>query len=374
MKRIKVLWIMTNGIRRNGICVSQLDYFKLIDKTRFQIDTVAVHNNTQDMIDEYKKAGCRVFELADRRKNLFKYLKDLKQLLKREKYDIIHVHGSSALMTLELSMAKKCGVPVRIAHSRNTTCDKKTFDKILRPLFYNNVTLALACGEDAGKWLFNKKNYIVFHNGKDLKKYEYNEETRKRIREEYNLNSKLVFGHVGLFTSQKNHEFLIDVFASIHKHIPNSILLLIGEGALMEHIKEKTVSYGLEKDVLFLGRKSNVEELIQGIDIMLFPSLYEGLPNVVIEWQAAGLPCVISDKITKECSVCNLVKYVPINEGTLPWIEAIDEIDIKAKNRVEDSKIACKSLQDNSFDLGANAKKLEDIYSNAYTRWSGEHE
>lgn len=362
MKKIKVLWIITNGIRRNGICVSQLDYYKLIDKEKFIIDIVAVHNNTKDMIDEYFNAGCRVYELTDRRKNLFKYLKELKELIKKEKYDIVHVHGSSTLMALELRIAKKCGVPVRIAHSRNTTCDKKILDKIFRLSFERNYNVALACGEEAGKWLFKKDKFIVFHNGKNLEKYKFNEKTREKIREQYNFGSKLVFGHVGLFTQQKNHVFLIDAFESYHKSNKNSILVLIGEGSLMEEIKQKVNDKNLNDSVLFLGRKSNVEEIIQGLDIMLFPSLYEGLPNVVIEWQASGLPCIISDKITKECSVGDLVKFLPINCDVKLWEKEINNTLSKCQDRKKQSEIACEQLKNNSFDINNNVKILEKLY------------
>ena len=135
MKKIKILLIITGGIRRNGICVSQLDYYNNIDKNSFQIDIVAVHNNTEEMIEKYIQAGCNVYTLPDRRKNLIKYLKELKKLIKREHYDIVHVHGSSTLMYLELNLAKKCGVPVRIAHSRNTTCDRPYLEGLLRRKF-----------------------------------------------------------------------------------------------------------------------------------------------------------------------------------------------------------------------------------------------
>ena len=363
MKKIKILWIITNGIKRNGICVSQLDYFKLINKDKFFIDVVAVHNNTADMINEYKNANCRVFELTDRRKDLFKYIKELKQLMINEKYDIVHIHGSSALMALELIIAKKCGIPVRIEHSRNKTCDKKNIDKLLRPLFYKNYNIELACGEEAGKWLFGNRKFTVIHNGKNLNKYKYNDEIRKKIRKEYNFDSKLVLGHIGLFTEQKNHEFLIDIFNDYYKQNKNAILVLIGEGNLMPKIKEKVDSYGISDAVIFLGRKSNVEEIIQGIDIMLFPSFYEGLPNVVIEWQAAGLPSIISNKITKECAVSELVKFASIENGTKEWIQLIETTKQELKNRKNDSELACINLAKANFDINDNTKIIEELYS-----------
>ena len=365
MSKIKVLWIITGGLRRNGICVSQLEYAKRLNKDKFSLDVLAVHNNSEDMIDEYKKAGCNVITLYDRRKNLFKYMSELKTLIKKEKYDVIHTFGSSALMGIELGIAKKCGVKVRIAHSRNTTCDRKVLEKILRPNFNRSYNYALACGNDAGDWLFDDKKYVVLHNGKDLKKYSFNEKNRKIIREKYHIEDKIAFGHVGNFNNQKNHTFLIDIFYEISKKYDNAVFFLMGTGDKMDEIKEKVSQLKLNDKVFFLGSVNNVEEIIQGMDIMLFPSLFEGLPNVVIEWQAAGLPCILSDKITEECAVCDLVKFVSIEQGVDKWIDVLNTINVyNDAERKEMSSYACKMLIKNSFEIEENVSKLEKIYMN----------
>ena len=326
---IKVLMVITGGLRRNGICVSQLDYAKKISKTDFQVDFAAVHNDSKEMIEKYKECGCIVYKLPDRRKNLFKYIKALKKLLNSEKYDIIHVHGSSALMFIELLIAKKCKVKVRIAHSRNTKCDRPLIDKILRPIFYSSFNYALACGTDAGKWLFNKKKFNVFFNGKDLEQYKFKGDLRKEYREKLHLkNDEIAFGNVGTFYEQKNHLFLIDVYNKIYENNKKSKLFLMGEGILENKIREKVSKYGLENNVIFLGRVSNVNDFLNAMDCMLFPSLFEGLPNVVLEWQINGLTSIISNTITDECIVTDFVKSIPINQGTKTWTDFVKKIKI----------------------------------------------
>lgn len=367
MNKIKVLWVITNGIRKNGICVSQLDYLKNIDKDKFLIDIAAVHGNSQDMIEEYKKTGSNVYVLPDRKKELFKYIRKLKKLIKSNRYDIVHVHGSSSLMAIELNIAKECNVKVRIAHSRNTQTEHPKLNRLLNNIFKSSYNHTMACGEDAGKWLFGNEKFEVFHNGKDLEKYKFNYAERTKVREQYNLNNKIAFGHVGLFNKQKNHEFLINTFYKYHQSNEESILILMGSGELEDKIKKQVKNLKLENCVMFLGTVDNVAEIINGLDCMIFPSLFEGLPNVVIEWQASGINCIISDKITEECKVTDFCKIVPLEEEK--WIEEMKKIKITDnEKRKGQSIIGVNNLIKNNFELYANVKKLQDYY----IRWLGE--
>lgn len=362
MGKIKVLWIMTGGLRRNGICVSQLDYAMRIDKNKFQLDVLAVHNNSDEMISDYEAAGCKVILLPDRKKQLFKYINQLKMLIKENNYDIVHTFGSSSLMGIELNIAKKNGIKVRIAHSRNTTCDRVFLERVFRPIFNGSYNYAFSCGKDAGEWLFGNKKYKVLHNGKDLNKYSFNKKTRDKIRKKYNLHGKKAIGHVGNFNNQKNHKFLIDVFYDINKEDNNTVLFLVGSGNLIDNIKEKVSQLKLDDKVYFLGSIDNVEEVIQGMDIMIFPSLFEGLPNVVIEWQASGLPCILSDKITKECAVSDMVEFISIENGTKEWVACYEKSIHSERDREKDSINNCNLLKKKGFDIIENTRIIEDIY------------
>lgn len=360
---IKILIIMTGGMRREGITTTQLEICKKIDKSGLDISFAAVHNNSQEVIDEFTHLGCKVLIMPDRRKHPFRYMQKLYAVMKKEKYDIVHVHGSSALISMELMTAKAAGVKVRIAHSRNTRCNNVKADKLLRPVFYRSYTHAMACGQEAGKWLFRDRDFTVFYNGKDFSRFKFQPGIRDKIREEYGIGNKLAVGHVGNMNSVKNQSFLLDVFDELHRSRPESVLYLIGDGAYRGMIEEKVKSLGLSESVVLTGRVSNVHELLQGMDIMALPSLYEGLPNVVLEWQIAGLPSLIADNITRECKLTDLVSYLPI-DSTEPWVNALSGFE-PSGDREEVSGQACEAMKAAGFDIEESVKNIRKFYIEA---------
>lgn len=358
---IKVLNIMTGGLRREGITSSQLVLCRNMNMSGIEMHIAAVHNNESDVIQEFENLGCKIIVFPDRQNNLLQYSKKLYQTIKEEKYDIVHVHGSSALLSIELLIAKFGGVKTRIAHSRNTRCNNVMMDRILRPIFYKSYTYAIACGKEAGDWLFGKHPFVIFHNGKELDIFKYSEATRNRIRTDFSLNNSLAIGYVGNINYVKNIPFLLEVFKSVLTYKSNAKLFIIGDGPERDKMQELSKELELENDVFFTGRISNVSEMIQAMDIMLLPSLYEGLPNVVLEWQIAGLPSIISNNITRECGVTDLVEYLPIDQGIDTWVKKIVGFDYSV-NRYEKSKQACKAMIDNSFDIKENAVFIKNLY------------
>lgn len=357
---MKVLCINTNGLRNDGITNSIVNYYRYIDKSNMTIDML----KTRDVEEEIEKKITDIgvgLKFTDYRSSVVRYILKTAKLIKLEKYDIVHVHGSSSILTIDLLAAWLGGCKIRIAHSRNTTCDHKVIDKILRPLFHILCTERFACGEDAGKWLFNDKAFHVIKNGKDLKRFKFNLEIRDRVREENNWNEKIVIGHVGNFNYQKNHDFLIDVFSELCKVNPMYQLVLMGTGKeYMVKAQKKVEELGISDKVLFMGSVDNVEEIQQAVDVMLFPSHFEGLPNVVLEWQISGLPSIISDKITKECAVTDLVSFLPIDQGTEIWVSNV--MNLNLVDRLEASEVACDKMIEAGFDIHDNAKKLKNHY------------
>ncbi|SDH73773.1 glycosyltransferase family 1 protein [Desulfosporosinus hippei] len=362
--KVKVLNILTGGLRREGITSTQLEFMKRIDRTDVQVDILAVHNNAHDIIEEFRTLGCNVIISPDRKKELPKYLVVLFRLLKKEKYDVVHVHGSSSLLVVELVIAKLAGVPMRIAHSRNTRSENPKLHKFMRPMFDHSYTHAIACGKDAGKWLFGDKPFTVIHNGKDLQRFHFDIHVRENIRKTFRMGNKLVIGYVGNLNDQKNLPFLVDVFAKVHKCQPKSVLYIMGGGAMRESLEKQASSLDIENVVVFTGRITNVHEMLQAMDIMALPSLFEGLPNVVLEWQISGLPCLISDTITRECKVTNQVLFLPIDRGVDVWVDAILATNVGA-DRTALSDTACRELKAASFDIDENVKFLNEIYINA---------
>lgn len=358
---IKILHIPTGGLFSDGIFNCMIAYLTYLDKSDISVDILAVNETSTDIIDEINNIACGLKKLPYRKNNTIKYFLNLIILIKQEQYDIVHVHGSSAIMSIELLAAKIAGCKIRIAHSHNTTCKNIKTDKILRFIFMKLYTQAFACGTDAGKWLFKDKKFIVLPNGRNLNKYAFSESMRLQLRRKFGISEKnLVIGHIGRFNLQKNHKFLLKIFKELKKININSKLILIGTGELFNEIKNQSRNLGIFKDVIFMGVVNNVHELLSVMDIMVLPSLYEGLPLVLIECQAAGLPCIISDTITDECIIENNIVKISLNVSPAVWAKKISEIELK--NRMLSKEKIKYKLQTAGYDIECDAKLLKKYY------------
>lgn len=264
-------------------------------------------------------------------------------------------------MSIELYLAKLLGCKIRIVHSHNTTCDHKVIDKMLRPIFYKSYTKALACGEDAGRWLFKNRTFKIIKNGRDIKKYEFNKQKRIQMRNKLNIDdSTLAIGHVGNFNAQKNQAFLLKVLDSLIKKEKNVKMFFMGDGELRKSIEEDSVKLGLSDYICFTGSISNVPDMLQAMDFMLLPSKHEGLPLVVIEWQIAGLPCIISDVVTKECAYMDSVYFLSLEDEN-KWRDKI--LEIGRVERKENDFSILVNTQKNGYDLEKNIKELQNCFS-----------
>lgn len=356
---MKILNVLTSPLVYDGISMSVFNYFDNIDNKKIQMDFV-----TSYIIDELenkieKKKG-RVYIIKERKKHPLKYIKKLSSLIKENNYDIVQAHGSSAILCLEMIAAQMAGCNIRIAHCRNTKCNHVILDKLLRPIFYKTYTHGFSCGELAGKWLFKNRKFEIINNGKDTEKFKYDEEIRKKMRHQYDLEDKIVIGHVGNFNEQKNHTFLMDILYNLVQINPNYYLVSIGKGNLQTEIEQKARKLEIEKNVLFVGESSEVEKWLQAMDIMVFPSKFEGFPNVLVEWQIAGLPCIISSAITKEVKITDLVQFISLEKSPKYWAEEICKVELQGRNLIKDKVIG--QIKEQGYDIKENAKKLEKIY------------
>jgi len=357
---MKILNILTVDLCLDGISNSVMNYYRNINKDLIETDFVA--QSVLDSIkDEIESNGNKVYVIPQRFKKPIQYMLKLSKLIKKNKYDIVQAHGSSAILCLEMIAAKMAGCKIRIAHSRNTQTRHEKLDKLLRPIFYKTYTHGFACGKDAGIWLFRNRKFEIINNGKNFEEFEYNNIYRKLIREKYKLENKIVLGHVGTFNYQKNHEYLIDIFFKLNKKEKGKYkLVLLGDGVLQDQIKEKVKKLNLQDDVLFIGRTKQIPEWLSAMDIMIFPSRFEGFPNVLVEWQIAGLPCIISDKITKDVKLTTLVQFESIDENTNTWVEKVENIRIEDRNK--NKQVILNQIREKGFDIKENAKNLEIIY------------
>lgn len=348
-----------------GVEAVIMNYYRHIDRNKIQFDFFCDSDSTNIPYDEIEKLGGKVIIIPPYQQ-IFKYQKELKKVLKEGNYKIVHSHINT-LSVFPLRVAKKVGIPVRIAHSHSTT-NKKEWKKnlmkqFLRPFSKVYATDYFACSELAGRWLFGNKEYdkgnvYLLNNAIDVDKFKYDEKLRKMKRKELGIkDDTLVIGHVGRFVEQKNHEFLIDIFNEVHKKEKNAILLLVGQGPLEDKIKEKVKSYGLDKNVKFLGQRNDVSELYQVFDVFLLPSLYEGLPVVGVEAQASGLLCVFSSAMTKETKVLNSTLFLDLSLSSLEWANHIMDNYSKYK------RIGTKDeISENCFNIKEEGNKLENIY------------
>lgn len=310
--------------------------------------------------------GIKPQYLPSRKDETIKYIVALHKLYKSERYDALYVHGSSAIMSIELMIAWCSNCKVRIVHSHSTMCEHKKADKILRPLFYKLYTKGVACSIRAGEWLFAKKNgradYIIARNGRDITTYKFDIKKRTYMRNKLGISDeKFAIGHVGNFYRVKNHVFIIKVFEEIVKLNPDARLYLIGSGELEKEIIDLVNALQLMDIVFFMGAASNVPDLLQAMDVMLLPSFYEGLPLSVVEWQIAGLPCVISDKISSECAYTELVHFKSLKDGYLSWAEEILRLGDKRSERENGANTYATLAMQNGYDIETTANTIQQL-------------
>ena len=352
--KIHVLQVL-GTLDYGGIESMIMNLYRNIDRNKIQFDFV-VHSKQHGVFyDEVLALGGHVY-FCPRYSgtNAIQYRSWWRSFFrKHSEFKILHSHLRSSA-SLFIPIAKKNGL-VTIVHS-HSTFDGKGFcaygKRIMEFPLRSQADYLVACSAEAGKWLFGRdaferSNYIFLPNGIDAARFALNQETRSRYRKELGINGKLVFGHVGRFNEAKNHLFLLDVFAEIHKRNPDTILLLVGNGQLEKDIRRKSISLGLGSSVNMMGNRSDVADILQAMDVFLFPSKWEGLPMALVEAQAAGLPYIISDKITRDVDITQLVHRLPINDvkpwadlalSGLPRSEVTDKI-VKAGFDVKESAI-----------------------------------
>ena len=369
---IRIAQIMGKWVG-GGVEAVVMNYYRNIDRNKIQFDFICDDDSTCIPKEEIENLGGKVILIPPYQKVL-KYHKELKKVLKEGQYKIVHSH-INALSVFSLWAAKSAKVPVRIAHSHSTS-NKKEWKKtllknVLRPFSKLFATDYFCCSELAGRWLFGNKTYdegkvYLLNNAIDVDKFKYNEEIRKQKRKELKIkDNELVIGHIGRFVQQKNHEFLIEIFNEIHKQNKNTILLLAGDGPLKEEIENKVKELGLEKNVQFLGQRKDANELYQAFDAFVLPSLYEGLPVVGVEAQAAGLPCFFSTDMTKETKVLDTTQFIELTHIPKYWADKILKTlkSFKRQNTTFE-------ITNNNFNIKSETEKLEQQYRQLLERSS----
>lgn len=368
---VRVLQYMVSN-DKGGLTKYICQNYKFINKDKIQFDFIT-YDRFLDFEEEFSKEGARFYRVP-RLKNVFKYFKFWRTLQRKNKYKIVHFHMSYTNI-VPIIFAKSVGIENIILHAHSTQIDDNRFfiraiktilNFLGKYLVQFLVKKYLACSDLAAKWMFpvkiiKEKKYILAHNAIDLKKYIFDKNMRKKKRKELCISDKcFCIGHVGRFTYQKNHDFLIDIFYEIYKVSSKAELLLIGENIdnkkYIDKIKNKIEKLHLNANVKFLGKRDDVPQIMQAMDCLVLTSLFEGLPLVGIEAQAAGLPCFFSDTITKEVKITNLVNFISLKKKPEFWAEKILNTNTNIK------RFSLKEILSSGYDINMEIKKIEKIY------------
>lgn len=332
-KPIHILHVL-GGLDAGGAESFVMNLYRSIDRTKVQFDFIKHVSQKCMFEDEILSLGGKIF-ICPRYtgKNHFKYCKWWNEFFfNHPEYKIIHGHVRST-SAIYLLIAKKHGL-ITIIHSHSTSNGKGTMGMLKTVMQYPTRYIAdylFACSEKAGKWMYGqyvsqKLNYKIVPNGIDLARFEFKLQKRKQIRQYLGIqDNEMVIGHVGRFTAAKNHEFLIRVFQAYREKHAYAKLLLVGEGELLESIKSKCRELNILENVIFTGNRSDTENFYQAMDVMAFPSLWEGLGIVLIEAQANNLPCFVSKTIPKEAIITDSVKTLSLHE-IRPWVKEIENL------------------------------------------------
>ena len=362
MEQIKILYMHGGTLARGGTEAFMMNTFRNVSDF-VHIDFL-VHGFEEGIYDaEIKAKGSKVFYVPIKSKDYFGNVREIKRILKEGNYDIVHAH-LNAMNGPVLKIAKQMGVPIRISHSHASK--HYTTNKI--KLFLNNramkkiphyATELVSCSDVAGKFLYGNHPFKVLYNAIDVDKYAFNLENRAKIRAQYNLGDAMVFGHIGRFNFQKNHHQLINIFAALHAKTPNSKLVLVGEGELLEDVKSQISKMGLDNAVVFTGTLSNIDEMLSAFDCFLLPSVFEGLPYVLVEAQANGLLVLASDTVDFETKISHRFFFLDPN-NIEAWLQCFKD------NYLEDRSIDREEFSKRGFVISEAAAKLEYDYINQY--------
>lgn len=357
---VRVLQIVTY-MGRGGLETMLMNYYRNMDRHKVQFDFLEHRDFEADYDQEILSMGGKIYHISRLVPWSRKYRGELKVFFeKHPEYKIVHVH-QDCLSAVALQCAKECGIPIRIAHSHNINQD--TNIKYLIKLHYmkkipNYATDYFACSVEAGDWMFGGHSYHILRNAIDASAYSYSADKAAQMRKQLHIESNFVVGHIGRFDPQKNHGFLIEVFNEFLKMEPNAKLMLIGDGKGRKKIEEKVKSLGLEDKVVFTGVRSDVADLLQAIDVFVFPSLYEGLGIAAVEAQAAGIPCVLSDKVPTECKMTINTEFLSLKDSPKIWARHI----LAYKNIPHMDTY--KEIYNAGYDIKKNAERLQAFYCN----------
>ena len=359
---MKILVINTVDTAKNGITSVIFNYVQAMNGQGVAFDLVSKNDPDESYVDKIEQTGGSVYVLPRSIKKIVKYIIALNQLVQKNKYDVVHIHGNSGTCILEAIAVKAAKTSKIIVHAHNTTCKYKFVHMVFKPFLNMIINGRLACSEASGYFLFGNNPFQVLNNAVDVENYRFNKLWREDVRKKHDIPEDMVLiGHVGTFSYQKNHEFLIEVFRNYHGLNKNSSLILIGEGKKQGVIRDLVKTLGLEEFIYFIGGVDNVNQYFSAFDCFLLPSRFEGLPLVLLEAQASGISCLTSTAVTNHANITGNVKYADLGQPIGLWMEKLTCI-CDGNDRDKKSDVAIQLLSDCGYNIRKEADRLKRYY------------
>lgn len=335
--------------------------YSQFDMEKFEIHFLIHGANYSVFQSELEKKGCQFHFFPKFSKKPFSSLKLLKKFYQQYSFDIIHCNTCTANMWIYFFQScffRRKNKPYVIVHSHSSNDNRGISHYFSRFLLNHLADNRYACSEFAGKWMFGKHSFTIIENAINLRQFVFQKEIRQRVRKSFNLQDEFVIGHVGRLEEVKNQAFLIQTFAVFHQSHPHSNLILIGEGTLKENLEQMVRDFNLNDAVIMLPNSDKISEYYQAFDVYSMTSFYEGLPMTVVEAQASGLPCVLSENISQKCKLSEDVFFLPLEKKL--WCQKWEQLSGVQPKRVVDEK----SILYQRFDATKVAKRLEEVFQN----------
>lgn len=335
-----------------------------INTDKYHIDFILQSHNNKNtkLMDLCHEKESKVFYIDAFHKSPIKSTLQTQSIIKKGDYDLIHIHQNAMINIGPIIAGRRCGIPV-ILHSHNSLSNAGKIGKVLHTInrkHYASKVIRLACGEEAGKWMYGDLDYKVVSNAISLDRYRYSEAYRAEIRRRHGIpNDAKVIGHIGRFVPAKNHEMIVDIFKSIASTDENVTLVMVGDGELKPKIEHRVSTELLTDRVVFAGNVDDAYKYYSAFDVLLFPSLFEGLPYTLVESQASGLKCLVSDNVTKDVKVTSCIEYLELNKSEKVWRDTLITCLQESNDRYEKSKSMIGSV----YDVKHMIVELVNIYN-----------
>lgn len=371
--------LVTAPLGIGGVTNMMINIQKHIEREILNFDYLSFHNRKEPREDAILALGSRKLvasadEINNKFLRFFLRLNRIREVCKENHVKVLHFNADNPIALIYILAAKAGGVKFITIHSHNASYGDagrilKFVGRTLKPLITLGCDYYVGCSELAGRFMFpksviNSANYEVWKNGIELEKYDYNPVVRNMMRTQLGLSDKFIIGHVGRFSAQKNHSFLLDIFQKIYAKDSDAVLLLLGVGELVDSIKEKAVTLGINDRVIFYGVSDEMEKMWQALDVFVMPSLHEGLPVTGIEAQASGLPCVFADSITQEVKVTDHCEFISLSTTPDIWAERV----LTYKNYTRTS--GREALEKANYDIRKTADRVATFYMKISERFN----